>query len=349
MADRTDEEIKAAERKAVADAISAEQDAEKKQLEVEAAQRSALKEFVPDLSKVERGSLTAPDSSTIFVGLLGSRALDDAAADLIPIVETALGKHFKVLLTNDLQLATKDAGYGSVVRHLESLKAQIERFRNPVKDLGPVAPAALVAAQLLPGLLSLASARRSLANSAGTIDDQIALMAVAGKLAGQDAQSVVVVDQARLVSNDSAAVRSWAELQTACEELAVELAEQADQHDKTWAEDGASLVKSVRAALAAVVSTDGKEPSALAKAALQESLHSDAFGGILIIKGGAAAGTQLVNDRPLMFNDKISVVSTATIAYLLVNHREGCKVLRGGLVIGKAQLNGQIGTNLPLP
>ena len=137
--ERTPAEIAAAERKAAADADKAELEAaglavdlKRKEAEFgewqgsgslrdadasakirtqelanEASERDALKDLVPDLGEVDRGSVSAAEGATILQTLLGGRALQDAARKLIPVVKGAsgLGDNFKVLVTTDLDLA----------------------------------------------------------------------------------------------------------------------------------------------------------------------------------------------------------------------------------------------------
>jgi len=56
-----------------------------------------------------------------------------------------------------------------------------------------------------------------------------------------------------------------------------------------------------------------------------------------------------VDDRPLFFADPISVVSTATIAYLLISTKDDSRVLVGGLAHGVAQFAGKVGSRLVVP
>ena len=356
MADRTDEEIKAAERKAVADAISAEHDAAKKRLEVEAAERNAIKDLVADLSGVDHGSLTVPDSSTVFQSLLGSRALADAAAKVAPIVAGKLKNGAKVLVITDLNLAGRDLSYRSVIDQLKQLTTltstypdapQENKGIDDVRMIDGVTGVATAAAKLLPGLLSLISARRTITNTSGTADDDVAAIAVAGALASTTKQ-VVVLDKARLIEADGASQTAWTDLRTACDGLAEKLkAAPESSATKGWLAGGNELLKKAEAVLSAMVASDGAEPSALAKASLQEALHdAGGFDAVLVVKGGATSSSQVVDDRPLLMKDKISLVSTATVSYVLIDHKNGGRVLAGGLAVGEAQLHGVLGDEL---
>lgn len=133
----------AEQRKADAQADSAELDRDKKRLELEewkarstareveatAGIRTAVKEMTPDLSGVDRGSTTLPESGTIFQALLGGRALQDAASQVARSVKATCGDDYRVLVTTDLELAARDTRYlsaGQQLRHLAGLAA---RFR----------------------------------------------------------------------------------------------------------------------------------------------------------------------------------------------------------------------------
>lgn len=393
---RTPKEIEAAERKAMADAEAAERDLIKRQIEEESlqvdldrkkkeleewiagrqrreveasanalalqlknddAERAGIKDLVPDLIGVDKGSTTVPETSTVFQALLGGRALQDAARKLISVVKgsTGLGDDYKVLLTTDLELAARDASYLSVVDQLAYLKQLIDQFRSAEEGdfgsraLAPGVKIATAAAKVLPGLLSLISAKRTITTSASAVDDDTALMAVAGVLAGADAEAMVVVEKARLLGRDGPAQTSWTELQTACLALANEL-EQGEEPDADWVAEAKALLKTCQTALAAMTTVpENSKLSPLALAALQEALHSEDFDGVLVVKGGASSATQLVDDRPLRFGDPLSVVCTATISYLLIDHRSNSKVLGGGLAHGAAQVHGKIGRQLSLP
>ncbi len=381
----------AAERSAVAAAESAELDAAKKKAEFEEwqaaqerrrkegeaaleaslltnaeAQRAAVKDLVPDLTKVERGSTTVPESSTLFGALLASRALEDAAGKLMRVVKrSSLGDNYRVLVTTELDLASRDADYSVVMEQLKLLRRLVDRFtgESPAEAgaasadaaFGPAAAATSVvsaAAQLLPGLLSLISAKRSVTTSTSSLDDDLVMIAVAGALAGADAGGLVVAEKAHL--NDSVAEphTSWATLQAACRELDGHIRRLEDKPtpDTARIAEGKALLKNCEAALTAMITVPaGGKASPLALAAMQDAIHSDRFGGVLVVKGGAASATQLVDDRPLRFGDALSIVSTATIAYLLIDHRNGGRVLSGGLAHGVAQAHGKIGSTLVLP
>lgn len=382
----------AEQRKADAEADSAELDRDKKRLELEewkaqgtareveatAGIRTAVKEMTPDLSGVDRGSTTLPESGTIFQALLGGRALQGAASQVARSVKATCGDDYRVLVTTDLDLATRDSRYLSAGQQLRHLAGLVARFRaldpagapvegTPMLKLipglvggaalsaalaaGPAGAAATAAAAVLPGLLSLLSAKRTVSTSSATVDDTTAMTAVAGALALADPGAVVVVDQVRLLV-PGAVAQAWSDLDTGCTELAAELddMEQSDGADQERLAAGRQLLASCRVALAAMIDLpEGGGPNVLTMATMQEALHGDEFEAILVVKGAAASATQLVDDRPLRFADPLSIVSSATVSYLLVDHRNGSRVRAGGLAHGVAQIHGKIGDQLTLP
>ena len=76
------------------------------------SERAALKDLVPDLTGVDRGSTTA--ETTLFDALLNGRALDDAARKVAAQVTGHFrnaAKPVKIVVTTDLDLAVRDARY----------------------------------------------------------------------------------------------------------------------------------------------------------------------------------------------------------------------------------------------
>lgn len=370
---RTEREVAAAEEKAAADAAIAELDRQRKeqelaewlaarslrdregsakvrQLEQENAQtgRAAIKDLVPDLTKVTPGSTTAPESATMFDALLAGQALQESAKALAQLVwAQGLFTEKTLLITTDLDLAARDGQRHAVVQRLEHLRRLVDTHLHPQRDLvGGGAELALAAAALLPGLLSLLSPRNSVSASSSTTDDTVAMMAAAGALAASEGCRVVL-DRARFVSTEPGPVRrAWNDLDRACREL------------ETWTEDerakvapdvdrlaeGDALLETCRTASVALSEVPaGSSLSPLAAAELQEVLRSGEFEAILVVKGGAASATQLIEDRRFA-SDKVSILSTASIAYVLLDHRAGCRVAAAGLAHGSRTFSGTIGS-----
>lgn len=328
------------------------------------SERAALKDLVPDLTGVDRGSTTA--ETTLFDALLNGRALDDAARK----VAAQVTGHFrnaaqpvKIVVTTDLDLAARDARYLAVREHLEQLKLEVvtvlgqrpgQRQLLAPSGLGAVA---VGLAKLLPGLLSLVSAKRVLKTSTSTPDADIVLMAVAGAIAPSEKVTPVVVEKTRLLTVSGTVGTAWNEYEDSLRRLEEAIAEEktaqaeskqeGEDSRKSWLESATTTLTAGRAAASALTALpEGGSLSLLAQASLQEVLRDEKLGGLLVLKAGAASATQLIDDRPLLFDDPLSVVSTATIAYLLISPTEESKVLAGGLAHGIAQLTGSIGSRL---
>lgn len=90
----------------------------------------------------------------------------------------------------------------------------------------------------------------------------------------------------------------------------------------------------------------GSTRSPLTNAALYEGLHTPKdIDHVLLVKGVAGSGTQVVNDRPLWFQDKFSVVATTNITYLLLNAATG-SIVYSGTESATVSVHGTIGNKL---
>ncbi len=375
---RTEKEVQAAELKAAADAASAELDRQRKEQELEewksasalraresAAKvrqveqqnadggRTALKDLVPDLTKVVAGTTTVPDSATMFDALLAGQALQRSATTLASKVwERPLFATGKTLLvTTDLDLAARDGQRHAIVELLGDLGARIDGHRARHRNLALVGAGAAAVAAIIPGLLSLMSPRNSVSLSSSTTDDTVAMLAVAGALAAVDG-SRVVLDKARFVSANPGPVRTaWNGVHQAVADLQrdLEVERSSDAPDTEWLADGDQLLEACRTGLAVLTEIpSGASTSPLASAEMQDVLRSEEFAAILVVKGGAASATQLIEDRRFK-SDKLTILSTASIAYVLIDHRDGCRVDLAGLVHGSRTFNSTIGSAGDLP
>jgi hypothetical protein len=94
---------------------------------------------------------------------------------------------------------------------------------------------------------------------------------------------------------------------------------------------------------------EGANRSMLTTAVLREGLHAEPPTFALLVKASGTASTQLVDDRPLMFKDRFSVLTTTSVTYLLVRPGDG-RLLAAGTATGSATLRGRIGDQvLPDP
>jgi len=179
----------AARRKAQADADKAAADAR-------SAQVSAL---VPDLGEVERGETKVSGDRPLYSSVLAHRALDGAVQEIVEEVVRHVVEGEPVLITDDADLASSDAAYGEVSDGLERLiEAADEALPAPARaenapeekvamasiGLASIAGAVTQAvAGVVPPVLSLLAARRTVASHAVTVDGTATKAAVAGALA----------------------------------------------------------------------------------------------------------------------------------------------------------------------
>lgn len=89
----------------------------------------------------------------------------------------------------------------------------------------------------------------------------------------------------------------------------------------------------------------GAKRSPLAAAALREQLHAEKdpkFSQVLLIKAAAGSVAQLLNDRPLWFEDKFSMIGSVSLSYVLIDASTSL-VKAAGQASGSASISGSIG------
>jgi hypothetical protein len=381
---------KAAEeaRKAKADADAAETAAEKARREEDeasspaavarrevvaekdaaAARREQLTALVPDLTKVERGSLDLvkdgqPTAGTAVAG----RALQNAA-ELIKreVIDQTGADGWSLLITSDGDLAASDAAYQSTVAALDRVTTWADAVLKST-DVGAdlktealpgIGVVAAAAAQAVPGILSLLSAHRTITTGPVTITDLAASAAVAGVLKGRNAKRTIFHDSVRLLPSGEISTKVDT-LYTRRQEL-IERKALLESRKPTAAGNSPSEELASAIGLVASVSDNigellgdlttvptGATRSPLAAAILREGLHDGTFQYVLLVKAESASGMQLVNDRPLLMDDKFAVLAAASISWVLLEAKSG-GVLDAGVTTGTAQARGVIGNTFAL-
>lgn len=378
---------------------------------VEAARQSQISALVPDLSKVDRGSLELKGDAPLFGNPMAQRAADKAAEVLAARVAPLMGgaSDWKVLVTADPDLVTKDSAYDDVSFSLRSLtdRAHDALGDDPATKMRAaflIAPVIGAAAQAIPGVLSLLSAHRTATTATAETASLAATAAVAGALiARAGSPGGVVHDEFRLLPRGPVQ-RAVGELVEARQELVerkLELAadrasreaakkQKADAARHSRRSGGApaereadggtedeqlagmalklsvieALIAEIDAFLAAARSVpQGAKRSALATAALQAVFHEPAqprilgdddeaseqhpsaarrFTHVLVVQPQTGSTQQVVDDRPLWFEDKFSIVATACLTYMLLE-LPGGTLASAGNVHGKASASGKIG------
>jgi hypothetical protein len=198
-----DNETDAARRRRDAETSKATAEADK---DAATARQGQLAALIPDVSKVDRGTLEGKGDQALFGVSLALSALDAAATTVAGAVTAALGsRRWRMLVTSDAALATSDAAYVDVVTGLDQLN---EAAKHLIEDTAPARATRLTGTPLdvvaalataVPPVLSLLSARRTVTTALVSVTDLAAAAAVAGALKPAPPQGVVVHDDVRLL------------------------------------------------------------------------------------------------------------------------------------------------------
>jgi hypothetical protein len=367
-------------------AAEAQREAESQKATAEAQQGTAaakqgeLTAMLPDLSKVDRGSLELKGDQPLFSSELSQRALAAATSSIAQRVGEALkdGVAPRILVTSDAELATSDAVYQDVMTGLEELTAAaakiVEQTDSTPEEMASsfALPAAAVAglASALPGALSLLSAHRTLTTAAATVESIAATAATAGSLKALKPAPFVAHDDIRLLP-DGVVRAKLASLDQQRRLLLGRKMDLVEEKAGIGATDpGAEAkIKALTARLGLIetiltaietftvslrTTAEGATRSPLATAALREQLHSASadkavekgkFTHVLFVQAAPGSTQQVISDRPLWWNDKYSAVGVISVAYILieVGHSE---VVAAGSASGKATVKGSIGKSL---
>lgn len=272
----------------------------------------------------------------------------------------------RVLVTTNADLAAGDAVFQDVQNSLqqlgkliEALNARIDEILSHETDETPrseprkgIAPAVAVAgavAELAPQLLGLFSAHRSLTTSSVVADDAVASMSVAGALRQCSSSLPVVLENFRTLPKLKEGILS--DIQN----LRISSAELSSrQAELTKRGKGAAEAAEASAAVALVnnyldsvtKAPTGESRSALVTSLLYEQLHClNPVTHCLLIKAYPGTAHQLLEDRPMMFKDQVSIVASTGIAYSLLEVASG-EILVGGALAAAQSLNGKLGTEL---
>ena len=331
--------------KAQADADLARLNVEQKRLDLEDSRRSRWTSLVPNLSDVPRGETKVSGDQPILGGGLAVKGLESAAKQVAEAVATEAATAQTILVTNEADLATVDAAYLTVRDSLEELheaaKVLLEEFKKRNLE---TAGAATAVADLIPSVLGMLSAQRSVSTFATSVDDLSAVANVIGALLASKRNYTVLHNNFRLrwkgKIDDRLAelsTRRW-ELVKAEKEYAAE-AVAAKEQIKTLVAAIDQFTTSVRAA------PSGSTRSPLTNAVLYEQLHDKTIDHVLLVKGIAGSATQVLSDRPLWWKDTFSVVATANITYLLLNTVSN-RIVSGGTKSATVSVYGKIGSKL---
>jgi hypothetical protein len=355
-----DSDLAKAQREAEAQKVTAEANKS-----VAEARQGQIASLLPDLSKVDRGSLEVKGEQTLFGSELAQRALLAATNSVAKKVGQALGEDQspRILVTGDAALATSDAVYQDVITGLEQLSSAaakvIEETEPAHGDQPPrfaaalFAPAAVIGglSAALPGALSLLSAHRTISGAAATVEGIAATAAAAGSLKALT-KATVLHDDIRLLPNGVVRARlsHLDEQRQTLLERKIQLADKKVE---------AGLIDTILAAIESFTvslraTAAGATRSPLATAALREQLHAETadgakdagkFSHALFVQAAPGSAQQVVSDRPLWFKDKFFAIGLISVAYILIEVG-GSEVLAAGSASGKATVGGKIGSEI---
>lgn len=337
-----------------AERLKATAEADKAAAEARRAQIAAL---IPDLTGVERGATEVKGDAPLFGGVLAHHALG-AAVKRVDDAVRRVPKAGTILVTTNKDLATGDAVYVQTTTALKHLIARAtavlgEKPSTGFEILGTGLDVVGAAASALPALLSLISANRTVQTFAASVDSLSAAIAIAGALQ-DNASTSVWLDDLRLV-DDATVLRSAVEL----DRLRARLSERANDPQSPNS-DAKQLLDEVTAFLTSLYASPPVARPPIVTAALYERLHqpgaqedkttgkpSPRFSHVLCVQGITSSTQQVVDDRPLLFDDKVSVLGTVSISWALIDTANSA-VAAAGVAVGTAQMSGRIGKSFQI-
>jgi hypothetical protein len=338
--------------KAEAEAAKAKADAEKAAADADAARRAGLLALVPDLSKVKDSTLDVKDGPAIRASSLTFGALHQVTEQVATRVAAVVTRPARILVTSQVDLSSVDAIYFDVVKGLEELRDAAHRLIEPEPRHTELEPFGVTAAldlagavaTAVPQVLSLFSAQRTLSTAAVSASDLAAAAEVAGALRAQDGIPVVLHDDFRLV-NDGPVYALAAEVSARRQQL-IERRLTLDAGEAANIAVIEKLVDAIDAFLAGVHAVPaGATKSPIAFATLHELLHdsgSSRLTHVLLVKMEAGQSQQVLEDRPLWFQDKYSTIVDLSITYILIA-TDDSQIVTAGSATGTASAYGKIG------
>ena len=253
--------------------------------------RSAWKDVTPDLGSVDRGTTSVKDDTVLFSTLLATRALEDAASLVAKKVTQAASGRMGVIVTTDADLVSRIARYRQALEQVEAVKTLVESVVHGDRDtdvpvephhVGFIAPASLVgaavvAANLLPGVLGMISANRSVTSKDLGQDETTVAMAVTGAILGREPSLNVRMDRTRSLPAESRLMGEWEALMAATYQLRKRVAEEGsrdeDQQDADWLTDAKAVASLAQELVTGMTSVpQGATVSPLVAAVIEEFL-----------------------------------------------------------------------------
>lgn len=340
-----EEKAKAELAKAQADAELARLDVEQKRLDLEDSRRSRWTSLVPNLSDVPRGETKVSGDQPILGGGLAVKGLESAARKVVEAVVTEAQAAKTILVTDEADLATVDAAYLTVRDSIEELHEAAELLLDEFAKRNLETPGAAAAvADLIPSVLGMLSAQRSVSTFATSVDDLSAVANVIGALLESERDFTVLHDNFRM--------RGEGEIDGRLAELGARRRDLV-KAEMEYAAEAVAAKEQIKTLVAAIdqfgtsvrAAPSGTTRSPLTNAVLYERLHDKTIDHVLLVKGIAGSATQVLSDRPLWWKDTFSVVATANITYLLLNTGTN-HIVSGGTKSATVSVHGKIGSKL---
>lgn len=327
---------------------------EERRLKNAEAARSAWKDVTPDLGSVERGTTSVSEDTVMFSTLLATRALEEAASEVSKKVTQKASGGMGVIVTTDADLVARFARYRQTLVQVREVKGLVERVVEPAQghsiEAASVVGLAVAAANLLPGVLGMISANRSVTSKELAQDETTVAMAVTGAILGREPSLNVRMDRTRSLPTTSTLMTAWEALTTATYELRKRLAEEEakgdDQQDADWLTDAKAVASLAQELVTGMTSVpQGATVSPLIAAVTEEFLTDGTARYLLVIRPAGSSANQLVSDRPLAMKDPVHLTATAAIAYTLID-LQSSRTVAAGIETGKSELVGSIGSQL---
>jgi hypothetical protein len=357
-------------------AAKADADAQHRKSEAEAsrdaakASRDEIATLIPDFTAIKESTLEVKGDQPLYGIALAQRALASAAAVVAKGVKAKLTgqQEVRLLITADEHLVLSDTAYVDVVTGLDQLAQAAKELLDALaaeegEQIAPLAAVGMIASAL-PGLVSVFAAKRTLLSKELTLSDLAAAAATVGALRSQDGVQIVH-DDVRLAPLQGKVHTAFATFRDQRDQLTgkkLELkAQKASAPSGTPEEERRlaeletrlGLVDAIAQAMDALLASltsipHGATRSRLMDAVLREQLHegaTDRFTHILLVKSQGGSLHEAVDNRPLWFDDRFTVMAAVSVIYLLVATADS-QALTGGTVAGTATGHGTIGKSL---
>lgn len=312
---------------------------------------------------VQRAASTLPDSARVVVTSEADLATSDAtyhAVDMGLEQLTAAARQLLEETARERLVGTPIVGaIAAAVPGLLSLfsaRRTVTKAQVTVDDLAAAAAAAGALRKANPHIAVVHDDFRLLPT--GGIRDELAtLSGLREQLAGDK----LVRDQERVrITTDLATARKMLENPSGdVDKQKLELAQkQADGYEQALSGLAvrSGLVDSVCEAIDVFVASlnvvpEGDRRSPLTLALMRQQLHKSedgpGFTHVLLVKAEGGSAEQTVDDRPLWFKDKFSVVVAASVTYMLME-TAGSSIVAAGTASALAAAYGSIGSRFTL-